>query len=92
MTLGTRGSPLARWQTHDVAARLRTRWPELVVEERVYDTSGDVEQQTPFTSLADNAFTDQIERALVRGEIDAAVQRRRHLPSGVGMHHRGDGH
>jgi hydroxymethylbilane synthase len=81
ITLGTRGSPLALWQTNDVAARLRTRWPALVVETRVYETSGDAQQHVQFTSLADNAFTDQIEQALLSGEIDAAVHSYKDLPT-----------
>jgi hydroxymethylbilane synthase len=80
ITLGTRGSPLALWQTNDIAERLRARWPALTVEIRIYGTSGDAHQEIPFTALADNAFTDQIEQALVHGDVDAAVHSYKDLP------------
>lgn len=80
LVLGTRGSALALRQTVQVREMLERRWSMLSVTLRVYDTFGDTRLDIPFPDLADNAFTDQIERALVDGEIDAAVHSYKDLP------------
>lgn len=80
LVLGTRGSTLARRQTEHVRDMLERRWPAVNVTLRVYETFGDTRLDIPFPKLADNAFTDQIERALVAGEIDAAVHSYKDLP------------
>lgn len=81
LVLGTRGSALARRQTEQVRDMLERRWPAVSVTLRVYETFGDTRLDIPFPQLADNAFTDQIERALIDGEIDAAVHSYKDLPT-----------
>jgi hydroxymethylbilane synthase len=80
LVLGTRGSTLALRQTEQVRDMLERRWPALSVTLRVYETFGDTRLDIPFPKLADDAFTDQIERALIAGEIDAAVHSYKDLP------------
>lgn len=81
ITIGTRGTPLARRQAEQVAAMLVAVHPETDVRWRVYAGSGDDRLDIPFAELADDAFTDRIERALLGGEIDAAVHSYKDLPA-----------
>lgn len=80
LTIGTRGSVLARTQAEQVVALLSAAHPELAIHWRIYGSSGDERPEVPFAELADDAFTDRIERALLDGEIDAAVHSYKDLP------------
>lgn len=80
ITMGTRGSALARQQAEQVATLLSAAHPGIAVRWRVYASSGDDHPDIPFAELADDAFTDRIERALKDGEIDAAVHSYKDLP------------
>jgi hydroxymethylbilane synthase len=85
IVLGTRGSELARAQTRLVEQALHTALPELDVHVRVIATAGD-ERALPNEPLDPHAgrkgiFTREIENALRRGEIDAAVHSAKDLPS-----------
>ncbi len=83
LILGTRGSDLALAQTRLVAARLRTAHPGLVVEERIIRTTGDARLDVSLSepgALDKGLFTKELEEALSRGEIDAAVHSLKDLP------------
>jgi len=70
--LGTRGSRLALWQAQYVTRRLVDRG--VLVDIVEVDTLGDRDLVTPLTSFEYVApFADEIESALVRGDIDLAV-------------------
>jgi len=80
--LGTRASVLARWQTDYVAGLLRTIWPELTWEVRVFDTQGDQMLGIPLPLLGGKgAFTAELEAALRIGAIDLAVHSLKDLPT-----------
>lgn len=79
-TLGTRRSKLALHQTGLVVGLLAAANPDLDIEVRSYEASGDTMLDVPAPELAPDAFTDSIERALVEGEIDAAVHSYKDLP------------
>ena len=80
--VGTRGSPLARWQADWVAGRLRARNPRLVVEIVEIKTQGDRDRNTPLAQLGGlGLFTKEIQRALVDGEVDVAVHSLKDLPT-----------
>lgn len=82
VVLGTRGSELARTQTHWVADRLRAAAPDLVVEIRVIRTKGDHIRDVPLAKIgAKGVFTKELELALLDGEIDAAVHSLKDLPT-----------
>ena len=81
LVLGTRGSPLALRQTEQVAGLLRKRRPALEIEIRVVQTSGDVQIAAPLASLPRGVFAKELEQALLRGEIDAAVHSFKDLPT-----------
>lgn len=78
--LGTRQSELALRQTAIVADLLASAHPELEIEVRRYEASGDRMLDVPAPRLAADAFTDVIEQALLAGEIDAAVHSYKDLP------------
>ncbi len=79
-TLGTRRSKLALHQARLVVDLLATAHPDLDIQVRGYDASGDTMLSVPAPELAADAFTDSIERALAAGEIDAAVHSYKDLP------------
>lgn len=80
-TVGTRRSKLALYQTGIVRDLLAAARPDLSVELRHYVASGDTMLDVPAPRLAADAFTDSIERALLSGEIDAAVHSYKDLPA-----------
>lgn len=78
LKIGTRGSPLALYQAHTVAAALRGSDPALDREDAfeivVIRTSGDRIQNRRLAEIGGKAlFTQEIERALAAGDIDLAV-------------------
>lgn len=81
--VGTRRSELALRQTAIVTSLIAAAHPEIEIEVRHYEASGDVMLDVPAPQLAPDAFTDVIERALIAGEIDAAVHSYKDLPAEV---------
>lgn len=81
LSLGTRGSALARWQTDWVATRLREAWPGLACVSRLFTTTGDRLIDKPLPELGGKGvFTEELESALRAGEIDLAVHSLKDLP------------
>ncbi len=82
VTIATRGSDLARWQSNWTADRLRQVHPGLEVELRIIRTSGDRFQAASLQALGGKgAFTKEIEDALVEGRADVAVHSLKDLPT-----------
>ncbi len=80
--LGTRGSRLALWQAHHVAHALEKAHPELSVEVVVIQTRGDRILNTPLPQIGGKGlFTAELEAALHRGTIHAAVHSLKDLPT-----------
>lgn len=78
--LGTRGSPLARWQADWVAGELRVRG--VAVEIVPISTQGDRQQVGPIAALGgQGVFTKELQRALLANEIDLAVHSLKDLPT-----------
>jgi hydroxymethylbilane synthase len=77
--IGTRGSQLALWQATTVARLLETAGvPTLLVPIR---TSGDRLQEAPLPEAGGKRlFVKEIEDALLRGEVDAAVHSAKDMP------------
>lgn len=74
--IGTRGSPLALWQAHEVRRRLMAAHglAEQRFEIRVIRTSGDRITDRPLNEAGGKGlFTKEIEEALAGNEIDLAV-------------------
>jgi hydroxymethylbilane synthase len=84
LRLGTRGSPLALWQAHEVQARLAAAHgvePEAIAI-TVIRTSGDLIQDRPLSEVGGKGlFTKEIEQALDDGAIDIAVHSSKDMPT-----------
>ena len=84
--LGTRGSPLALAQAHEVRRRLGDAHAELAddgaVEIVVIKTTGDRIQDRALAEIGGKGlFTKEIEEALLAEEIDAAVHSMKDVPT-----------
>jgi len=77
--LGTRASPLARWQADWVAAELQKR--DVPVELVLIRTYGDRELRPVEEIGGRGLFTREIQRALLDGRIDLAVHSLKDLPT-----------
>ncbi len=81
LRIGTRGSPLALWQAHHVAALLRplTSRPVELVE---IETTGDRVRDQPLSQIGgDGLFTKEIQKALLAQSVDVAVHSLKDLPT-----------
>jgi hydroxymethylbilane synthase len=86
LRIGTRGSPLALWQAHEVRARLAAAHgvaPEAIAI-AVIKTSGDIIQDRPLSEVGGKGlFTKEIEQALSDGRIDLAVHSSKDMPTAL---------
>ncbi|HVX09806.1 MAG TPA: hydroxymethylbilane synthase [Pirellulales bacterium] len=82
LRLGTRASPLARWQADYVAGELRRLGHE--VELVLLSTRGDEQRSAPLGVIGgQGVFTKELQRALLNNEIDLAVHSLKDLPTDV---------
>jgi hydroxymethylbilane synthase len=84
LRIGSRGSPLALWQAHDVRARLAAAHGVALeaIAITVIKTSGDIIQDRPLSEVGGKGlFTKEIEQALVDGSIDLAVHSSKDMPT-----------
>ncbi|HEY1084177.1 MAG TPA: hydroxymethylbilane synthase [Prosthecobacter sp.] len=87
LTLGTRGSELALTQTRMVTELLNAAHPQVEVVRQIIQTSGDKRQDLRFSEFNSVAqvdkgiFIKELELALEKGEIDAAVHSLKDMPS-----------
>ena len=84
MILGSRGSPLALWQTNWVTDRLRTCHPGTGFTIEIIRTTGDRQQLAdPGSGFGSDKgiFVKEIEEALLASRIDAAVHSLKDLPT-----------
>ncbi|MEX0711491.1 MAG: hydroxymethylbilane synthase [Pirellulales bacterium] len=80
LRLGTRASPLARWQADWVAGQLSQRGIE--VQMVPLTTHGDQDWGGPIGAIGtQGVFTKAIQRVLLAGEIDLAVHSLKDLPT-----------
>jgi hydroxymethylbilane synthase len=79
LRIGTRKSPLARWQAQWVATELEKLGNSIEMVWIV--TQGDVTAQPLGTVGGQGLFTKEIQRALLDGEIDLAVHSLKDLPT-----------
>lgn len=84
LVLGTRSSPLARWQTEQVLHALHQAHPELQTDVKLIKTQGDRILDLPLAQIGDKGlFTKELEQALYAGEIDLAVHSLKDLPTSL---------
>ena len=81
ITLGTRGSDLARAQTLLVEKAIRSAHPNITIETKIIVTRGDNAKVVDLQAGRKGLFTAKIERALLAGEVDVAVHSAKDLPS-----------
>jgi len=79
--IGSRGSPLALWQSNWVKGLLQTHNHNIDVEIQIIKTSGDKIQNVPLAKIGGKGlFVKEIEEGLLRGEIDFAVHSMKDMP------------
>ena len=84
LIVGTRGSSLALEQTRRVVERLGHVHAGLEVEVRVIRTEGDRQTAVPLSTLGGRGvFVIELEKALLSGEVDAAVHSLKDLPAAL---------
>ena len=83
LKIGTRGSPLALWQAHEVRRCLMAAFdlPEAAFEVVVIKVTGDQIQDKALREIGGKGlFTREIEEALLDGSIDVAVHSMKDMP------------
>ncbi len=81
ITLGSRPSPLARWQSETILRQLQVAWPALSCRMLTIQTQGDRTLDRPLPEIGGKGlFTSELETALRSGEIDLAVHSLKDLP------------
>ena len=81
LTIGTRGSQLARWQAQFIKDQLAYHFPDIEIHLKIIKTTGDAIQDRSLVGLGKGVFTKEIENALLTGEIDLAVHSLKDLPT-----------
>ena len=84
LKIGTRGSPLALWQAHEVRRCLMEAFglPEAAFEIVVIKVTGDQILDKPLKEIGGKGlFTREIEEALIEGAIDIAVHSMKDMPT-----------
>ena len=80
ITLGTRGSQLALWQANYIKDQLEPAGWAVTVQ--TIATRGDQVQDVPLSQVGDEAlFTKELDRAMLRHDIDVAVHSLKDLPT-----------
>jgi len=78
----TRPSSLARWQTGWVIQSLQGIFPEIEFEEKIITTQGDRVLDRALPEIGGKGlFTQELETALLSGEVSAAVHSLKDLPT-----------
>ena len=81
ITLGTRGSELARAQTLLVEKAIRNADSSIAIETKIIATRGDNTKVVDLQAGRKGLFTAEIERSLLAGNVDVAVHSAKDLPS-----------
>lgn len=89
LIVGTRNSTLAMIQTRKVIAKLREAGVDVPIHIKEIVTDGDKKLDIPLPSLGGGVFLEEIEAALLNGDIDFAVHSLKDaqatLPNGLHM-------
>jgi hydroxymethylbilane synthase len=81
ITLGSRPSKLAHWQTESILEQLEAAWPELSYRVVTLITEGDTNLAQSLPEIGGKGvFTSELEAALRSAEIDLAVHSLKDLP------------
>jgi hydroxymethylbilane synthase len=81
ISFATRPSALAHWQTNWVIAALQAAWPGINCQVQMITTQGDRVLDRPLPEIGGKGlFTQELEAALVSGQVQAAVHSLKDLP------------
>ena len=81
IVFGTRGSPLALFQTDSVIEKLKVLYPDIMYIRKVIETQGDRDQDCSLTLTEElGLFSNAIQSELVKENIDAAVHSLKDVP------------
>ena len=81
ISIGSRTSALAMWQTHHIRDRLQAIWPNLSIQIEPFVTKGDKTLDKPLPQIGGKGlFTLELEEALRDGRIQLAVHSLKDLP------------
>jgi len=84
LTIATRGSKLALWQSNHIKAILEEQNPGLEVELNVIVTTGDKIIDRPLAAIGGKGlFLKELEEAMLRGEADIAVHSLKDVPTAM---------
>ena len=83
ITIGTRGSALAKRQTQLVIEALKAKDPHSIYHVKEIKTSGDTSINKSIVQLDKGAFTKELEVALLDKSIEAAVHSFKDLPTSL---------
>jgi hydroxymethylbilane synthase len=91
ITIGTRGSQLALWQTNWVKTQIEKRHPGIEVHIQVISTKGDRVLDVSLPKLGEQGkglFTKELEEAIFEHRVDLAVHSLKDLPTELpaGLH------
>src|SRR3989338_7155677 len=79
--IGSRGSALALIQVEEIKTLLQNTHASVAFDHKVYATQGDRDKTTSLMdNTADDFFTDALDEALLKKEIDIAVHSAKDLP------------
>jgi hydroxymethylbilane synthase len=82
ITIGTRGSELALWQTYWVKEKLLEFFPQLNINIEIIKTTGDKILDVSLSNIGDKGlFTKELEKEMLEGNIDIAVHSLKDLPT-----------
>ena len=80
--IGTRSSKLALWQANFIADLIRARHDDIDIELVTIRTRGDKDRESSLPAIGGKGvFTQELENALRRGEINCAVHSLKDLPT-----------
>ncbi len=81
IVFGTRGSPLALYQTNRVIEKLKVFYPDILYKQKVIETQGDRDQNSSLTLTEElGLFSNEIQSELLKKNIDAAVHSLKDVP------------
>lgn len=81
LTLGTRGSKLAMWQTQTVAEKIKAKFPETQIAIQEFSTRGDRQTEQPLPQIGGKGlFTAELDEAIQQKTIDVAIHSLKDLP------------
>lgn len=82
LTIATRGSKLALWQSNHIKSVIESHFSDIEVELKIIITSGDKILDVPLAKIGGKGlFLKEIEEAMLRGEAQMAVHSLKDVPT-----------